>query len=275
MRILVSALVVCTFIAPAFAADIEHGYTVPTDLKMFERLRLTKAVGKAKGEGCDVALADAKADLARLMDDKADTVVAVWPLNGREGWKPMTTVDCEDNGKKQSVKLEALTIKQGDSAAYQSVTGERMLEIVEELLKGQTMMISWQLGAMRTLDYQGKLWYVSPPVTRKEYIVGNRNTRAVTAMREDLLSRMEYMANMLEAVPEFHGVELAVANKHADKKGVLQDEQFLFRVPTEQIKGFFAGNVSEQELLDSGAVLFTDGDKPPVKIDISLVAVEE
>ena len=264
------------FTSSALAATVPSGHTPPEQVTMFEKIKLTKAVGKVKGEGCEAAYKAAREDLDRVMGDKTDTVVAIWPLNGREGWKPVTEIECEDNGKKQVVKLEVLNLQQGEGPAYTQISGERVLEIIDAVIVDNGFMVGAQIGGIRTLDYNGELYYSAASIDRKEYISGNRNTRAVTAMREDLLSRMEYLSNMLAAVPEFHGIEVVVKNKHANKKGELQDEWFHYRLPTEAVQGFFGGTVSEQEMLDAGAVMYrSDARKAPVKIDISLVDVEE
>lgn len=257
----------------AFASTIPHGHTPPDQVPMFEFIRLTKAVGNVKGEGCDAALKAAYADLDRVMGNSgANEVIAVFPLNARKGWEPVGEVECEDNGKKQTVKIEAVTVKTGQGPAYTTVSGKRVLEILAALQGSSNMLIALRIQSMRTVDYAGELYYAGM-ATKRDAAFGpgdNRNTRAVTVFREELLPQMQYLGELLTAVPEFRGTELSVNAVRIDDKGQTRSETYLFRVDTEGVQGFFRGEISEQEFLSRGAVLFTEGG-PPVKIDISFV----
>lgn len=55
------------WIAAALADTVPLDFTPPEQTRMFEQVRLTKAVGKVKGKDCAGALAAARADLARVM----------------------------------------------------------------------------------------------------------------------------------------------------------------------------------------------------------------
>lgn len=245
---------------------------------MFERIRLTKSVGKVKGDGCEAALKAAWADLDRVMaKNGTDTIVATWTLNGRKGWGFEPEVECEDKGKKQVVKMESLLIKQGEGPAYKKITGDRMLEIMGALQGDSNMMIGARVAMMQTVDYRGELYYVAPTVEHEGVIAwgANRNTRAVKVMRDDLLPLMQGMGDLLKAVPEFEGTEIKATAKTYNKKGEETVEVFIFRVGTEALLSFFAGELSEQEIIDKGAVLYAEGNKPPVKMDVSFVDAED
>ena len=93
----------------------------------------------------------------------------------------------------------------------------------------------------------------------------------VTVMREALLPQIQAMGNLLAAVPEFRGTEITATSQRYNQKMELVDETFSFRIGTEAAQKFFAGAISEQELIDQGAVLYADASKPPVKMDVSFV----
>ncbi|MCB9691599.1 MAG: hypothetical protein H6736_07275 [Alphaproteobacteria bacterium] len=272
-RILTAAALLAA--APAFAGTLPHGHALPDEVSMFENIRLTKAVGKVKGEGCEAALKAAWEDLDRVMGKNGtSTVVGVWTLNARDGWGFVPEVECEDAGKKQSVKIEALVIQEGSGPAYQKISGSRMLEIMSALQGDSNMMIGMRVAMMRTLDYQGELYYGAPTAKYEGQIFpkdASRNTRAVTVMREALLPQIQAMGNLLAAVPEFRGTEITATSQRYNQKMELVDETFSFRIGTEAAQKFFAGAISEQELIDQGAVLYADASKPPVKMDVSFV----
>lgn len=267
-----------TLLTSAWAdTTIDHGHSVPESVRMFERVRLTKAVGKVSGEGCDAALRAAYTDLERVMG-KAGTsdVIAVYTLNEREGWAQPQTVQCQDNGKKQTVKLEALVVDEGESNAYRPIAGPRVIEIVEAIQGDSNMLIAARIQAMRITDQGGKLYYGGSEV---EYdgTFGpddSRNTRAVTVMRETLLPQMRNLGQLLAAVPEFEGAELSATATRINKKGEEETDRFLFRVPTQEVQQFFRGEITEQQLVDAGAVLYDDG-AHKTRMDVSFVQAED
>lgn len=277
MKALLSSLFLLTVPFTASAGPIPHGHEVPGQVGMFEFIRLTKAVGNVKGEGCEAALKAAYADLDRVMGSSGATdVIAVWTLNERQGWDPVREVACEDNGKKQSVKIEAVTVKAGQGPAYSPIAGSRVLEILKALQGTSNLFVAARIQAMRTVDYGGELYYVGGGADRKDVFSSqdNRNTRAVVVFREDLLPQMQFLGELLTAVPEFKGAELSATAQRLTDKGEQKAETFIFRVGTEAATSFFRGEISEQEFISKGAVLFTDGG-PPVKIDISFVDAQD
>ena len=270
----------------ASAADemVPLNFQPPESMKMFQQLRLTKAVGDVKGHDCAAALEAALADLDRVMGKAGMTdIAAIYTLNDREGWAPVNEVGCElkpkpDKVKKSIVKLEALVTMAGEGEAYGTISGVRATQMANTFVGNSTSMVALQFTGMRILEEQGKIWFVGNESHEEVFPdKKNRNTRAVTVFRDDVLPRLEYWLGKLSEIDEIDGIQFNVSAKRAERvDGEWKDvgETFLFFLPTGPMTEFLGGGLSEQEMLDSGFVQH-QGKGPAVKIDISLIDAED
>jgi hypothetical protein len=250
---------------------------------MFQQVRLTKATGK--GKDCVGALAAAKDDLARVMGKNGMTdIVAIYTLNARKGWVPVTEVDCTYNGpadapKATEVKLEALLTKAGEGASYPAITGLRATEIIDAYIGKREAFVGLMLQNTRIDEVNGKLMWRDVEGDRKDSFrpSDNQNDRAVVMFREIVVPELARLGDTLAKITEVYGITVVTGCTRLNKEGKTESETWSYRLPTPALVDFLAGNITEQELVATGGA-YIGSDFPGArltKVDVSFVRADD
>lgn len=272
-----NVLFAATVSTSALAEPVKLDFQPPAEVSMFESLRFVDGKGKLKGGTCEeavtAALADARTNAA---SKRHPTVVAVFDQGKRGNWARPENVECEVKGKNIVVSIEALAIREGTDPAFMKITSDRVLEIAD-IIVIEGAMVQLQLQTFDLEAYKGGAYYRTVGLTREEVFPpdANRNTRAVTVYREQITPQIEELAKRIQGVPEIAGFHVAVGATAMNKKGETEGEAFHLYAPTDAALAFANGDITEQQLIESGAFLYADGNSNPVKMDISFVMAED
>jgi hypothetical protein len=266
----------------ALAEPIATGHVVPANVQMFSEVRLTKATGKVKGKDCAGALAAAMEDLKRVMGKNETTdIITMYTLNARKGWGHVAEVECEYNGpadapKSTDVKVEALVTKAGGTAAYPQISGQRVIEMMDALVGDRESFVGLMLMTMKVPEVDGTLYFHTKTSDRKDQFVpsDNQNDRGVTMFREIITPELRRLAPYYAPIGEVYGLWITSECERINKNGEEEGETWHFRVPNDVANDFVTGKVSEQQLINAGAVLLGGGNNP-VRVDISMVAADD
>ena len=264
----------------ALAENVPNPFQEPAEVTMFESIRIVTAKGKVKKGTCKEAAAAALADAEDNARRKTHaTLIALYGERPKHGnWEPPAELYCEVKGKNSIVKAEALAIRLGSGDAYMNVTPQRVREIADAVI-ADGMMVQLQLQAFNVEDYKGQLYYRTVGMSRSDEQMftkrQNRNTRAVMVYREHITPAIESLASLVEPVNEISGIHVSVSAKRMNKKDEVKTERFHLYVPTQSALGFAAGDITEQELINSGSFLYANGTSNPVKMDISFIDADD
>ena len=269
------ALAVLGFSAPALAQTTPVDFTPPAQVNLFESAAMFGGNGKVSGDDCAGAYKAAMEDAQATATKKKVTLVAVYDDKKAPEWTSITKVDCDNKGgKKSTVHLTLLGVRQGDGAAYPDISGERAAQIVGGLIMGNSLL-SMQVGQMHIDAFQDHPYYSFNSGLR-EAAFGpgdNRNTRAVAVFRELLTPKIATLIDNVEPLSEIYGLHLYASDKHIDQaKEVV--ETFHLYVPTPVARGFVNGELSEQDLVDRSSVMYDTGSMP-VKTDVDFVQAKD
>ncbi|MDP2309638.1 MAG: hypothetical protein Q8P18_26700 [Pseudomonadota bacterium] len=284
MSLLASLLLLPTL---AHAETVPLEFQVPATVKMFEQVRITKATGKVKGKDCVGALAVAKDDLARVMGKNGMTdIIAIYTLNARVGWVPVTDVDCTfvgpaDAPKATEVKIEALLTKAGEGAAYADITGMRATEIVDAYIGKRGAFVGAILMGTRIDEIDGALWWRDMEGDRKDTFgrSDNQNDRAVVMFREIVTPELARLGDTLARIPEVKGITVVTGCTRTNKEGKTESETWHYRLPTSAITEFLGGKITEQQLVAVGGAYIGPDlagmNSRLTKVDVSFVQADD
>lgn len=255
-------------VTPAVAETVSIPFDPPANVRMFRFVRYLTATARSK-DGCDAAMKDAVAEIAKKMDTwKMETLVSY--VNGKD-FVPTASVTCELSGKNSVVALDALAVKAGDAAAYTTIPAVRVSEIVQSLVT-MGFNAKGQLMELEVVESGGEL-YLKTPLDVYGTTFGaddNTNDRAVVLFREAFGPTLVKYAEMLHGAPEIHGAAFSVSATRVDKEATKSTEIWRFEVPTDTIVAFRSGNITEQGVVDASRV-FRDN----ARIDISMVDADD
>lgn len=276
MRVVCSMMVAALLPASAMAEKVKPDFTAPTEVKMFESIRLVNGKGKIKGGSCADAAAAAMADMQAMAAKKKHPVIVAL-YDERPKFDLSATVDevtCEAKGKNMLVKMEGMAIREGGSSAFPTISPERTIAIADALVV-EGAMVQVQLQWTNIEDRQGQLYYKAGS-SRDEVFdrTWTKNSRGVELFRSDISRQARAIGASLTSVPEVSGVHLYASCKYINKKGEEKSESWNFYVTTEATTQFSEGNMSEQEFVNSGTLLHAYAGKPEVKTDIDFVLAD-
>jgi len=263
----VAVVILSMALGVASAQMIPHGHTVPDTVPLFQKVRYTTAEGKVKQGGCEAALTAAWADLNnRLNPDKADRLIAIWPYKGRTTWEPADEVECQQKGKKTLVVMEALIARPGQGPAYPEISGNRVLEIIQQVAGGGGGSFSFALQ-LSIEEVDGKAWlrqsgapYESSKPVRDGLVPQILlNNRIVPGLHEH--------ARKLKNVPELHGLVLGQSLWDESGEKRVYHRLTLF-IPRGPLLKYHAGGLNERQLIARSKIYYEGPRRPKAQVTV-------